>query len=287
MESLNQLWNLILLITQWKRTLTFIGWKLILRACRKMFWLLILGFGNYWFEGFSDMHIGTPPNSTQYMLTLRFTRKFTSDIALSEVLWHFFFNDLSNDSKSVSVGYVIFQFKDYSGWHHVIILPFFSELPNLMDNFCMISWCHPWYSMISSLIFHDFIHDFPWFHSWPCMKIHEFRISQGWIRLNWKTLPGSRLRDIQRWSALIQNTFRSVSALFIIWKSLNSADSALNSAENGNFQSSKSALKQRCFSADFLWNSADSELNSADFLWNSAEQRRFLNNSEWQILVTF
>ena len=37
-----------------------------------------------------------------------------------------------------------------------------------------------------------------------------------------------RLRDIQRWSALIQNTFRSVSALFITWKSLNSADAALN-----------------------------------------------------------
>ena len=52
-----------------------------------------------------------------------------------------------------------------------------------------------------------------------------------------KTFPGWRLRDIQRWSALIQNTFRSVSALFITWKSLNSADSALNSAENGNFQS--------------------------------------------------
>ena len=49
--------------------------------------------------------------------------------------------------------------------------------------------------------------------------------------------PGWRLRDIQRWSALIQNTFRSVSALFITWKSLNSADSALNSAENANFQS--------------------------------------------------
>ena len=49
--------------------------------------------------------------------------------------------------------------------------------------------------------------------------------------------PGWRLRDIQCWSALIQNNFRSVSALFITWKSLNSADSALNSAENENFQS--------------------------------------------------
>ena len=49
--------------------------------------------------------------------------------------------------------------------------------------------------------------------------------------------PGWRLREIQRWSALIQNTFRSVSALLITWKSLNSADSALNSVENGNFQS--------------------------------------------------
>ena len=49
--------------------------------------------------------------------------------------------------------------------------------------------------------------------------------------------PGWRRRDIQRWSTLNQNNFRSVSALFITWKSLNSADSALNSAENENFQS--------------------------------------------------
>ena len=48
-------------------------------------------------------------------------------------------------------------------------------------------------------------------------------------------IPGWRFRDIQRWSALIQNNFSSVSALFIIWKSLNSAD-------NENFQSYKSAL---------------------------------------------
>ena len=34
------------------------------------------------------------------------------------------------------------------------------------------------------------------------------------------SFPGWRLRDIQRWSALTQNTFRSVSALFITWKSL-------------------------------------------------------------------
>ena len=92
---------------------------------------------------------------------------------------------------------------------------------------------------------------------------------------------GWRLRDIQRWSALIQNTFRSVSALFITWNSLNSADSALNSAENGNFQSSKSALKQRCFSSDFLWNSACSELNSADFHWNSADFWIIQNDKYW------
>ena len=49
--------------------------------------------------------------------------------------------------------------------------------------------------------------------------------------------PGWRLGDIQRWRAPIQNTFKSVSALFITWKSLSSADSALNSAENENFQS--------------------------------------------------
>ena len=37
-------------------------------------------------------------------------------------------------------------------------------------------------------------------------------------------LPDWCLRDIQRWSALIQNTFRSVPALFNTWKSLNSAE---------------------------------------------------------------
>ena len=45
--------------------------------------------------------------------------------------------------------------------------------------------------------------------------------------------------------------------------------------------SAETALFQRWF----LWNSADSELNSADFLWTSAEQRSFLNNSEWQFSV--
>ena len=49
--------------------------------------------------------------------------------------------------------------------------------------------------------------------------------------------PGWRLRNIQRWSALIQNTFRSVSALFRDFHVMNSADSALNSTKNGNFQS--------------------------------------------------
>ena len=56
-----------------------------------------------------------------------------------------------------------------------------------------------------------------------------------------------RLKDIQRWSPLIQNKFSSVSALFITWKSQ----------------------------------------NSANFLWNSAEQRWFWANSEWQFLVHF
>ena len=68
---------------------------------------------------------------------------------------------------------------------------------------------------------------------------------------------------------MIQTTFRSVLALFITWKSLNSADSVLSSAVGGNFQSKKS------------------QLNSADFLWNSAEQPWFLNISEWQFLVNF
>ena len=39
------------------------------------------------------------------------------------------------------------------------------------------------------------------------------------------------------------------------------------------------AKNQRCFSADFLWNTADSELNSADFLWNSADFWIFQNDN--------
>ena len=115
-----------------------------------------------------------------------------------------------------------------------------------------------------------------------------------------KPSPGSRLRDIQRWSSLIQNNFRSVSALFITWKSLNSADSALNSAENENFQSQDSALKSvdselflsetALFSSETalnfsVLNSADSEKIRADQRWNRADQRwcfSFPLNQHWK-----
>ena len=78
--------------------------------------------------------------------------------------------------------------------------------------------------------------------------------------------PRWRLRDIHRWSALIQNKFRSVSALLINWKSP-------NSAENENFRSQESALIQG-------WTaliSSETELISADVfhvLWISAEKRQ-------------
>ena len=71
--------------------------------------------------------------------------------------------------------------------------------------------------------------------------------SQNFIIIELINYSGWRLRDIHRWSALIQNNFRSVSALFITWKSL----------------------------------------NSADFLWHSAEHRWFLTDSELQFLVSF
>ena len=51
-----------------------------------------------------------------------------------------------------------------------------------------------------------------------------------------QTTQVRRLREIQRQSVLAQNYFSSVSALFIAWKSWNSDYSALNSAENENFQ---------------------------------------------------
>ena len=47
------------------------------------------------------------------------------------------------------------------------------------------------------------------------------------------------------------------------------------------------AQNQRCISANFLWNTDDSGLNSTDFLWNSDEQSWFLADSEWQFLVHF
>ena len=102
------------------------------------------------------------------------------------------------------------------------------------------------------------------------LKHWVFRADLLWIGsdINTCRCPGWRLRDIQRWSALIQNTFRSVSALFITWKSLNSADSALNSAENANFQSWKSALKQRWFSLKQSWFRAEQRWFSLKQLWN-------------------
>ena len=51
--------------------------------------------------------------------------------------------------------------------------------------------------------------------------------------------PGWRLRDIQRWSALIQSNFWSNSALFITWKSLKSANLALNQRWKRKLQSKK------------------------------------------------
>ena len=126
--------------------------------------------------------------------------------------------------------------------------------------------------------------------TWKSTNLFVLKCSFHW----WKAFcsiynsPGWRLRDIQRWSALIQNTFRSVSALFITWKSLKSADSALNSAENENFLVEKSTLN----SADLLLilsetalsfsvlNSADSEKIKTDQLWNSWSALRFFMFSE-------
>ena len=79
--------------------------------------------------------------------------------------------------------------------------------------------------------------------SWPFFTKHKFILTNSWkhyfiVRLfvfclvfSNQVYPGWRLRDIQRWSAQIQITFRSVSALFITWKSLNSADFLWNSSD--------------------------------------------------------
>ena len=65
-------------------------------------------------------------------------------------------------------------------------------------------------------------------------------------------------------SALIQNNFRSVSALFITWKPLNSADNEI-------FQSPESALFQRSFSLKQRW--------------VTVEQRRFPLKQRWVALI--
>ena len=56
------------------------------------------------------------------------------------------------------------------------------------------------------------------------------------------------------------------------WTALIFSETAL---KLGIFRAKKWALNQSCFNADFLWNRADSELNSADFLWNSSETGNF------------
>ena len=76
-------------------------------------------------------------------------------------------------------------------------------------------------------------------------------------------------------STLIQNNFRSVSALFITWN--------LRTAIIQLWTTQKT---QKIF-REFLWNSADSDLTSADLFWNSAEQRWFLTYTEWKFLVSF
>ena len=84
--------------------------------------------------------------------------------------------------------------------------------------------------------------------------------------------PGWDFRDIQRWSALIQNNFRSVSPLFINWKSL-------NSAENENFQSWRLALN----SADFWRIQNDNFWLIFQFFRNFQKYLNFVaHNSDWQ-----
>ena len=104
---------------------------------------------------------------------------------------------------------------------------------------------------------------------WPEYLNHRVTCPRHWEIYN----PSWRLRDIQRWSALIQNTFRSVSALFItwnLWTALNQLWTALKTkifrAKNQRWSSAASAL---IFS--------ETELISADVyhvLWISAEKRQ-------------
>ena len=67
--------------------------------------------------------------------------------------------------------------------------------------------------------------------------------------------------------------FTSDSALHITWKSLNIAVSILISSEKPIFQSSNISAEQRCFSANFLW--------------DSSEQRWFFVESRWHFQSNF
>ena len=110
--------------------------------------------------------------------------------------------------------------------------------------------------------------------------------------------PGWRLRDIQRWSALIQKNFRSVSALFITWKSKDSAETALIQRWFSLKQSltalifSETALKHQIFRAkNQRWIKAatalifsETELITAKVFWNSSYHSWFSLRQRWTSL---
>ena len=92
-------------------------------------------------------------------------------------------------------------------------------------------------------------------------------------------------RDIQRWSALIQNNFRHFSALFFTWKSLNSADSALNSAENKKNSELRSSAVSALIQSWTALIPSETALNSADF-WQIQNYNGlfFLFSKFWEVL---
>ena len=79
----------------------------------------------------------------------------------------------------------------------------------------------------------------------------------------------------QRHSGLINSESENFQVCFSAVHYLKSSEQR----RKQKFSDLRISSEQPCFSADFVWNSADSELNNADFLWNSADFWRIQNDN--------
>ena len=104
------------------------------------------------------------------------------------------------------------------------------------------------------------------------------RITEGLI----KNLPGLTSR---RHSALVSSDSEYLDVCFsaVHYLKMKISEQRWFSSE----QCWKWKFSEPRINGDFLWNSADSQLNSVNFFCNSAELRRFFTDWEWQFMVNF